>query len=126
MDFKIELQKLVDIVKNNSKMAGAPLTNEAIAKRLGYTRTHFSTLLGSNGKVYQEHLDNFKAHFRTELVGIGKPALPGDELNRERALLKVLVQRVAKQEAERLGISVEKALEEIERDTMIAWRDLEK
>ena len=126
MEFKKELNRLVEIVKAAYLKQGSKITNEEIAKRLGYNRSYFSTLTGSTGKVEKEHIDNFKAHFQSELSGVIKPSPPGDELNRERALIKMLYQRVAKLEAERLGISVEVVMKEMEKDTMIAWRDLEK
>lgn len=126
MDFKKELKKLVTIVKDNAKKAGQKVTNEQIAERMGYSRTYFSTLTGKTGKVEKEHIDNFKAHFHLELEGIVKPSTPGDALNRERALVKMLYQRVAKLESERLGVPLDKVMDEMERDTMIAWKDLEK
>jgi len=126
MEFKKQLKELVDIVKAHYLKQGVKITNEEIAKRLGYNRSYFSTLTGGSGKVEKEHIENFKAHFHSEIAGIIKPSLPGDEVNRERALIKMLYQRVAKLEAERLGVPVESVMDEMDRDTMIAWRDLEK
>lgn len=126
MDFKKELKNLVLSVKENVKKGGGKITNEDIATRLGYNRSYFSTLMGPNGKVEKEHIDNFNAHFQKEIAGIIKPSRPGDELNRERAMIKVMYQRVAKQEALRLGITFEQALDLMDDDTMIAWRDLER
>jgi len=127
MDFKNELRELVEIVKLNSKKAGGKLTNEEIAKRLGYSRPYFSTLIGTAGKVEKDHIDNFKSRFRDELEGkFIKPSLPGDVLNRERALIKVLFHRVVKLEAQRLGMPEDKVIAEMERDTNIALADLEQ
>lgn len=126
MNFKEELKSLVDKVKGTAKAAGIKLTNEEIAKRMGYTRTHFSTLVSGPAKVEKDLVDTFRERFRAELDGVYKPSAPGEELNRERAIIKMLFHRVAKLEAERLGIPVEKALEEMERDTRIALRDLKE
>jgi len=126
MKNKEQLQKLVETAKINAKVGGVKLRNEDIAKRMGITRTYLSDLLGEPGKdVTSKHVEDFKAHFKDELGGIIKPSGPSNELNRERALIRVLMQRVAKLESERLGIPVEKVLKELEQDTMIAWKDLE-
>jgi len=125
MDSKKEYIKLVGTVKNLAKARGERLTNEEIANRLGYNRSYFSTLMGSAGKVEKSHIEDFKLRFQNELAGVIKP-VEGDSVNRERALIKVLMHRVAKLEAERLGIPVELVLAELEKDTMIAWRDLEQ
>jgi len=126
MDFKKELKSLVETVKNNYKKAGKKITNEEIAARLGYNRSYFSTLTTGSVKVEKEHIDNFKAHFQSELAGVIKPSRPGDKSNRERAMIRVIWQRVAKQEALRLGVSVKEALDGMEDDTMIALSDLER
>lgn len=125
MEFKKELNKLVEIVKATYRNQGSKITNEEIATRLGYNRSYFSTLTGASGKVEKEHLENFKAHFQSELAGVIKPSPPGNDLNRERALIKMLFHRVAKLESDRLGIPLEVVMTEMEKDTMIAWKDLE-
>jgi len=126
MDFKKQLQDLVKSVKNASKQNGVTLRNEDIAKRLGVSRTYMSDLLGSNADVTEKNIALFKERFRDELAGIVRPSEPGDQGNRERALIRVLMQRVAKLESERLGIPVELVMKDLEQDTMIAWRDLEQ
>lgn len=130
MKHKEEYKKLVEIVKNRAKENGKKIRNEDIATKLGISRTYLSDLIGLPGKdVTPKHIEDFKAHFREELSGAAesnKPALPGDSGNRERALIKVLMHRVAKLEADRLGMPVEAVLAELEKDTMIAWRDLEQ
>lgn len=124
MDFKNELQSLVKSVKEASKKNGVSLKNEDIAKRLGISRTYLSDLLGRNGEVTEKNIILFKEKFKVEL-GVIKPSEAGDMINRERALIKVLMHRVAKLEAERLGMTVQAVLDELEKDTMIAWKDLE-
>lgn len=126
MKHKEDFKKLVETVKNRAKENGKRLLNEEIAGRLGISRTYLSDLIGVPGKdVTLKHIEDFRAHFREELTGVIKPSEAGDVINRERALIKVLMHRVAKLEAERLGISMNDVLDELEKDTMIAWRDLE-
>jgi len=126
MNLKEEYNSLVKTVKNAVKLAGGKITNEEMAERLNISRTYLSGLLGGSKEITKKHIDDFKSHFRDELAGIIRPSGPGDVVNRERALIKVLMDRVAKLEAERLGMPVESVLVELEKDTMIAWRDLEQ
>jgi hypothetical protein len=126
MNLKEEFAFLVKTVKDNVKGAGKKITNEEIAERLSIGRTYLSGLLGGSKDVTKKHIEDFKSHFRDELAGIVRPSLPGDTINRERALIKVLLQRVAKLEADRLGIPVEVVLKDISQDTMIAWQELEQ
>lgn len=126
MDYKKEFQEIVKSLKANALLAGNKLRNEDIAGRLGYNSDYFNTLNGKSGKVTEDHLNTLKMAFKDELNGVVKPSLPGNELNRERALIKMLYHRVAKLEAERLGVPVELVIKEMEQDTMIAWKDLEK
>lgn len=130
MDFKKEFNRLVKEIKLRSAENGRKIKNDEIARRLGFSsRTYLSDLMGnsSNKEVGEKHILLLKEKFKDELEGIViKPSSPGDELNRERAMIRVLMQRVAKLESERLGIPVEVVLKEIEQDTMIAWKDLEK
>ena len=125
MDHKSEFQNIVKSLKAMEMMRGNKLRNEDIADRLGYNSDYFNSLNGKSGKVTEDHLNTIKMVFKDELGGTPKPALPANEMNRERALIKVLLHRVAKLEAERLGIPVETVLTEMEKDTMIEWRDLE-
>lgn len=126
MNLKEEYNSLVKTVKTSVKKAGGKITNEEMAERLNISRTYLSGLLGGSKEVTKKHIDDFKSHYRDELGGIVKPSEPGDSVNRERALIKVLMHRVAKLEAERLGMPVELVLAELEKDTMLAWRDLEQ
>lgn len=125
MDYKTEFQEVVKSLKAREMMRGGKLRNEDIADKLGYNSDYFNSLNGKSGKVTEDHLNTIKMVFKDELGEIRKPSLPGNEVNRERALIKVLLHRVAKLEAERLGIPVETVLAEMEKDTMIEWRDLE-
>jgi transcriptional regulator with XRE-family HTH domain len=126
MNLKEEYNSLVKTVKNTVKERGGKITNEEMAERLNISRTYLSGLLGGSKEVTKKHIDDFKSHYRDELAGVIRPSEAGDAVNRERALIKVLLHRVAKLEAERLGMPVETVLAELEKDTMIAWRDLEK
>ncbi|SEV88430.1 hypothetical protein SAMN05428988_0105 [Chitinophaga sp. YR573] len=125
MKLKEQYKELVKTIKSRSKEGGIRLRNEDIAKRMGYNSNYFSTLTGESGTVTQQHIDVLKTYFQDELAGIIKPASSGDPVNRERAIIKMLYQRLAKSESERLGIPIEKVMDEMDRDTMIAWRDLE-
>lgn len=125
MELKEQYRELVKKIKGSALSKGNRLRNEDMAKRMGYNANYFSTLTGGSGTITQQHIDDIKRYFEEELTGVKKPSLPGNEINRERALIKVLLHRVAKLEAERLGISVETVLAEMEKDTMIEWRDLE-
>jgi hypothetical protein len=125
MELKERYRTLVKTLKGAALSAVLKLRNEDIAKKMGYNPNYFSTLTGGSGVVTQQHIDDLQNYFKDELAGVVKPSLPGDPLNRERAIIQVLLQRVAKLEADRLGIPVEKVLSELEQDTMIAWKDLE-
>ena len=126
MDYKKEFQEIVKSLKANALLAGNKLRNEDIAGKLGYNPDYFNTLNGKSGKVTEDHLNTLKMAFKDELNGVVKPSPPGDKLNRERALIRMLYQRVAKLEAERLGVPIERVMDEMDDDTMIAWRELEK
>lgn len=104
MDFKNDLRALVDFVKNQTRDAGGRLTNEEIAKRLGYGRTYFSSLLGESGRVEQKHIENFKAHFKDELRGVAN-VKPGDTMNPEKALFFAFLQDYAEWKADVTGQS---------------------
>jgi len=126
MELKEQYRELVKKIKGSALANGKKLRNEDMAKRMGYNPNYFSTLTGGSGTVTQQHVDDLKRYFQEELTGVIKPAPPGNELNRERALIKMLYHRVAKLEADRLGIPLEVVMKEMEKDTMIAWQDLEK
>jgi len=56
---------------------------------------------------------------------IEKPAPPGDKLNRERALIKVLIHEVAILKADKEGITFAEALEKLKQSTSLVLDDLE-
>ncbi len=126
MNLKEQFREIVKTIKKKSNEGGVKLRNEDMAKRMGYNANYFSTLTGGSGAVTQQHIDELHTYFADELIGIIKSAPPGDPSNRERAIIKMLYHRLAKSESERLGIPIDKVMDEMERDTMIAWRDLEK
>lgn len=125
MELQKEFVLLVKSAKENYKKAGRRLTNEEIGDRLSIGGTYVSGMMGGSKKVTQKHIEDFKSHFKQELNGLVKPAPPGDPINRERAMIKVLYQEVAKLKADKLGVSVKEILDEFDRDTMIGLRDLE-
>lgn len=118
----MESKKDIDLLIKNVKQATG-LTQEGIAKRIGYSREYLSQAKKTNSEGLYEMLEKT---FRAELTALSKPGKPGSKENREKALIKMLYQRIAKIESERLGIPVEKVMEEMDRDTMLAWMDLEK
>lgn len=122
MEFKKEIENLLTELKNNG------WGRKEIEKELGYNANYISQALSRGGNAAL--VSNLRRLSETVRLRSNdgqaflKPSAPGDELNRERAIIKMLFHRVAKLEAERLGIPVEKVLEEMERDTRIALRDL--
>lgn len=125
MNLNEEFALLVKKAKDNYKKAKRKLTNEEIGGRLGVGGTYVSGMIGGSKKVTRKHINDFEAHFKSELNGVVAPAPPGDPLNRERAMLKVLWQEVAKLKAEKLGVSVDAILDELDRDTILTSRNLE-
>ncbi len=116
MDSKKDIDLLIKLIKE-----ATGLTQAGIAKRIKYSREYLSQAKKTNPEGLYSLLED---HFGSELSGIKKPSKPGDVLNKERALIHVLLHRVAKLESDRLGIPVEKVLEELQKDTMLAWQDL--
>lgn len=120
-----EYNRLVKSVKDSVKAKGGKITNEQLAKKVGLTRTYFSSLLGGSEAVKEKHIEDFKAHFRDELRGIEKPAPAGDKLNRERALIKVLLHEVARLKSKDEKIPFAQALEELKQSTNLVLDDLD-
>lgn len=86
MDRKDELKKLIEIVKESSRVSGKKLKRDDIAERLGYEGVYLSQLIGPKGVVKESHILVFKELFKAELEAAGIP-MPGDPLNEERALV---------------------------------------
>lgn len=104
MDFKSEFKNLVKIVKDVAKLAGEPLRNEDIAKRLGVSRTYLSDLLGAHGEVTEKHIGLFKERFKSEL----SLAIRHDSDKRAdplRAMLIAFLVDYTEKEAKREGIT---------------------
>jgi len=104
MDFKKELKKLIEIVKEHSRAAGSKLTNEQIAKRLGYERPYLSQLIGPRGVVNESHILVFKSKFKDELKGI--IPTPGDPTNADTALLLAFLKDYIEYKAVNEGLTV--------------------
>lgn len=100
------------------------ISRKDIEKEFGYNANYISQALSRGGN--EQLLRNLRRFLETELLKQQKPALPGDQFNRERALIKVLFHRVIKLEAQRLGLPEETVKKELEKDTMIALSDLEQ
>ncbi|MBV7531329.1 hypothetical protein [Chitinophaga sp. sic0106] len=91
MDYKEQLKKLIEIVKEHSRLTGKKLSRDEIAARLGFGGTYLSRLIGPTGEVNETHILLFKNKFSEELAAAGIP-LAGDPLNEERAMLLALQQ----------------------------------
>src|SRR5687767_3079643 len=120
-----EYSNLVKTIKSKTKQGGGKITNEEIAKRLGLTRTYFSTLLNGTVPVKEKHIEDLKAHFQEVFSEVEKPALPGDKINRERAIIKVLMHEVAILKADKEGITFAEALAKLKQSTSLVLDDLE-
>ncbi|MEZ2446105.1 hypothetical protein AB6805_30530 [Chitinophaga sp. RCC_12] len=127
MEYKKQLADLIKTVKANARATGGKLTNEEITRRLGKkSRTYLSDLLNPDGpNVTQSHILVFKQVFANELQGATLPAAPKDPLNRERAYIKTLVQRLASLEARLSNRDKKIILTEIEQDTILNLKELE-
>lgn len=109
-----------EIIKKRREAAN--LSQSALAKLLGVTvRTVSSWETGEN-----EPQAKTRRRIEEVLTQAEKPSPPGDVMNRERALIKVLLHRVIKLEAARLSMPEAKVQAELEADTRIALADLEK
>jgi hypothetical protein len=126
MNLKEELNSLVNAVKSLYKSNGEKITIEIMAKRIGLSRSYFSALLGGSEEIKQKHIDDFKAYYKEELAGNFIPSQPGDWNNYNLAMLKMLYQRVAKSESERLGLPIKKVMDEMDAETKIAYQELER
>lgn len=67
LQIKEELKELVEKVKANYSKKGIKITQEEMAQRLDYGRTHVSNLLGTHGKVTPHHIAWFQYVFKEEL-----------------------------------------------------------
>jgi hypothetical protein len=63
MNYKKEINFLINSVKKYRRDKGLPFRNEDIAGILGYNRTYLSGLLGKNGVVTEGHIKQIKLHF---------------------------------------------------------------
>lgn len=127
MDLLKEYNSIIKNLKISARQAGTKLNNDEIASRLGLSRTYLSALLNGSTPVNKKHVEDLKAHFSAELRGMpNKPALSGDQINRERALIKMLMHRLAKAEAKLYSRPLEDVLQEMEADTTLYLNDLER
>lgn len=117
MEIKKETERLLSDLKNLG------IGRKEIEEEFGYSPNYISQALSKGGN--EKLLLNLKKMLQNARPG-SKPSLPGDALNRERALIKVLFHRVVKLEAQRLGLSEGEVMAEMEKDTRIALADLEQ
>ena len=98
-----------------------------IVKRTGYNSGIVSEYLNSKKNVSESFLREFCKSFDLDYERdfVIKPSQPGSPMNMKWAMLKMLYQRVAKADSERLGLPIEQVMKDMDNETMIAWRDLE-
>ncbi|SEW21109.1 hypothetical protein SAMN05428988_3173 [Chitinophaga sp. YR573] len=121
-----EYNHLVKSVKATAKASGNKINNEDISKRLGFTRTYFSGLLGGSVAIKEKHIKDFKAHFSKELSADIKPAPAGNPLDRAEATIKALLHRFAKLEAKVTNRPIQEILDELDDDIILQLNDLNK
>lgn len=124
MKLKEEFNLLVNTVKNVYRGGGQRITNEAIGKKMGLSRSYFSGLLGGSEEVKQKHIDDFKAHFSQELKNAYIPQIQ-DKVNPERALLLAMVQDYAEWKAQATGQSFQEVKAELKKKANLILSDLQ-
>lgn len=119
----MELKKEIERLLFDLKVLG--WTRKDVEQEYAYSPNYITQALskGGNDKLLY-NLTRLIERIKSEQNA--KPSAPGDVMNRERALIKVLFHRVVKLEAERLGMPEDKVIAEMERDTKIALADLEQ
>lgn len=90
MDFKKEYKKLLGIAKRNLLQAGKPCRNEDIAKKLGYTRSYLSQLIGERGVVTKDHINTFKLHFKEMLENTTSEESQGSQVATSKDLSSLI------------------------------------
>lgn len=118
----METNKDIDLLIKRIKSV-TNLTQAGIAERIKYSREYLSQSKKTNPEGLYALLEE---HFNSELKGVIKPGKKGDPANMKWAMLKMIYQRLAKIEADRLGLPIEQVMKEMDDETMIAWHDLEK
>lgn len=109
MDYKKELQKLVDTL--DAKGVG----RDKIEKDLRYSENYIDKVLskGGNSRVYLK----VKTYLEEKQY-----ALPKDGLADDRATIQMLILEVAKLKSKIFGISVEDAIEELRQNSRLALK----
>lgn len=112
MKLRDEFVQLVKIAKASAKASGRRLTNEMIGEKLSVGGTYISGLIGGSKEVTRKHVEDFKPHFRSELLSAGLPP-PNDPMNAERALMLAMLDDYAEWKAKKEGVSYKMVKEQI-------------
>jgi hypothetical protein len=120
MEIKKEIESLLEDLKNLN------WGRKEIEREFEYNPNYISQALsrGGNQKLLL-NLRKLKAHLVNDKDKVVKPAPAGDKLNRERALLKVLLHEVARLKAKDEGITFADALAQLKQSTNLVLEDLE-
>lgn len=123
---KIDIDFLIQRIKS-----ATGLTQEGIADAIHYSRPHFSTMKRDTPeKLYQllekhfeDALESKNVFSDTETVEYIKRT---KDLNAMRALVDLLLLEMAKVKSKLYGVSIEDAIDELEKNARIALRQIEK
>lgn len=123
MDRKEEFKKLIEIIKESTRIAGNKLSREEIAERFGVKPQYLSQLIGPRGIVTESHILLFKEKFRPELELAGIP-MPGDPLNEERALVLAILDDYAERTAKAERVEKDVVVKRVESKAKLILKGL--
>lgn len=125
MDYKEELKRLIQIVKEKAKEGGERIKSEDIASRLGYERPYLSQLIGPRGVVNESHILLFKTKFSNELGDLSDLAKTGDKRNPERALIMALLDDYCAWKGAQTGAGFDQVKSEVQRKAELILKGLD-
>lgn len=125
MDYKEELKRLIQIVKEKAKESGDKIKSEDIAERMGYERPYLSQLVGQRGVVNESHILLFKSKFSKELGELSDLAKPGYNKNPERALIMALLDDYCAWKAAETGVGFDQVKSEVQRKAELILKGLD-
>lgn len=124
MELNNRVAELVEKIISSRGAAGKKITKGQIADKIDMDRSHFSSILNGSRKASSKLIAILEKEFAEDIKIM--PSAPEEELNRERALIKVLLHHLSKIEATVYNEPLQKRLDELEKDTTIAMNDLQK